>query len=233
MAWNKILLCDLDNTFYDYDTANNAASSMVASSLAAILMKGPREVEDAISAWRDRTHHDLHGQAASHARGIYYHHALEKLTWRSQPALAVQHERLFWDTFLDNMQLYEWAQEYLEELLHDWWRLGIITNLTQAIQFEKLSRLGIEKYFEFVVTSEEAWIEKPDPRIFTHLMRKFVPEGELDMTTFYMMGDSESSDVEWARGVGITDKNILFKKKEGPLIITGTGITEFSNFNDL
>ncbi len=229
----NILLCDLDHTFYDYETPNKLSHNRVAASLAEILDVNLAVVEDALKQWRDRTHKDLHGQGASHSRGIYYHHALEVLTWKSQPGLALEHEKLFWSTFLENMTLYEWAGEYLERLLHTWWRLGIITNLTQGVQFEKIERLDIAKYFEFVVTSEEVGVEKPDEKIFIHAMRKFVSEGEIPKDNFYMMGDSEWLDVEGARRAWIPNANILRKKEVWPKQVLENGITVFSSFRDL
>ncbi len=38
--------------------------------------------------------------------------------------------------------------------------------MTAEVQFKKIQKLNIEKYFQFIVTSEEVGVEKPDPSIF-------------------------------------------------------------------
>ena len=43
---------------------------------------------------------------------------------------------------------------------------GIGTNMTADYQFAKLERLGLMERVDFLVTSEEAGAEKPDPRLF-------------------------------------------------------------------
>lgn len=46
------------------------------------------------------------------------------------------------------------------------YRLGVITNGYTNVQKEKIITVGIEAYFEDIIVSEEAELEKPDPRIF-------------------------------------------------------------------
>lgn len=44
--------------------------------------------------------------------------------------------------------------------------VGICTNMTAEIQYQKIEKLGITRWIDGVVTSEEAGVEKPDYRIF-------------------------------------------------------------------
>ena len=47
----------------------------------------------------------------------------------------------------------------------------IVTNLTTKEQFLKIRKLGIEKLVDFVITSEEAGIEKPSKKIIQHALK--------------------------------------------------------------
>lgn len=46
------------------------------------------------------------------------------------------------------------------------YKLGVITNGYTSVQREKIRTVGIENYFDDIIVSEEAGLEKPDPRIF-------------------------------------------------------------------
>lgn len=46
------------------------------------------------------------------------------------------------------------------------YKLGVITNGYTTVQKEKLRTIGVTDYFDDIIVSEEAELEKPDPRIF-------------------------------------------------------------------
>ena len=77
--------------------------------------------------------------------------------------------------------------------------LGLLTNLARDMT-PICQKLGLEPYLDFVVTSEEVGVDKPDPLIFlTALERAGVNASEA-----VHVGDQYKSDVIGARGVGIT-----------------------------
>ncbi len=77
--------------------------------------------------------------------------------------------------------------------------LGLLTNLARDMT-PICQKLGLEPYLDFVVTSEEVGVDKPDPLIFlTALERAGVSASEA-----VHVGDQYKSDVIGARGVGIT-----------------------------
>ncbi len=76
--------------------------------------------------------------------------------------------------------------------------LGLLTNLTDDIN-PICRKLGVEPYLDFVVTSGEVGIDKPEPPIFlTALQRAGVKAAEA-----VHVGDQYKLDVIGARGVGI------------------------------
>ena len=78
-------------------------------------------------------------------------------------------------------------------------RIGIVTNNTVAEQRGKIAFLHLERDVDFLVTSEEVGVAKPDPRIF----RTALEHAGSDPESAIMIGDSWEDDVEGARGVGI------------------------------
>jgi len=74
-----------------------------------------------------------------------------------------------------------------------------VTNNEVAEQEEKVRFLGIGAWIDGLVVSEAVGVAKPDPKIFeTALATAAASPGRATM-----LGDSWSSDIEGARGVGV------------------------------
>ncbi|HEV2165748.1 MAG TPA: HAD family hydrolase [Thermoplasmata archaeon] len=77
--------------------------------------------------------------------------------------------------------------------------VGVVTNNHTAEQIEKIQALHLERWIDFMVTSEDVGVQKPHPAIFRAALKKSgVPAAE---TT--MVGDSWASDVLGATGAGL------------------------------
>jgi len=97
------------------------------------------------------------------------------------------------------MALYDSVIPLLEELKNFSLQLGLITDLVADIQYKKILYLGLENFFDVVVTSEEAGREKPDPIIFQLGLQKL----SLTSTQAFMVGDSYSKDIVGANSLGM------------------------------
>lgn len=85
--------------------------------------------------------------------------------------------------------------EYLAPKYH----LHLITNGFQEVQQVKIKASGMDKYFQQLITSEEAGVKKPDSKIFYYALEK---TGALADESL-MIGDDYPTDIEGARKVGI------------------------------
>ncbi len=85
------------------------------------------------------------------------------------------------------------------EYLKGRYRLHIITNGFEEVQFRKLRNSRIEGYFQEVVNSDRAGVKKPDPRIFRMALEAtgIAPEQGV------MIGDSLEADIKGAKSVGL------------------------------
>lgn len=79
------------------------------------------------------------------------------------------------------------------------YKLSIITNGFQEVQYIKLEKSQLATYFEFVVTSEQVGVKKPDNKIFRHALQlaQAKPQNSL------MVGDNFMVDIVGARKVGM------------------------------
>ena len=77
--------------------------------------------------------------------------------------------------------------------------LGLLTNLNRDMA-PICRQLGLEPYLDFVVTSEEAGSDKPQPPIFLAALE----EARVNPSEAVHVGDQYKIDVVGARGVGIS-----------------------------
>ncbi len=77
--------------------------------------------------------------------------------------------------------------------------LGIISNGSPEVQYQKLERLGLKQLFQCIVLSEELGIRKPDRRIFTHA----AAEIGRDPDECLHVGDNYEADVVGSRAAGL------------------------------
>jgi len=94
--------------------------------------------------------------------------------------------------------LFEGTIELLEYLKPKY-KLHIITNGFNQIQFNKLKNSNIAHYFETVTNSENAGFKKPNPHIFHYALDLAKSKKE----TSVMIGDNFEADIQGALNVGI------------------------------
>ena len=71
--------------------------------------------------------------------------------------------------------------------------------MTGHIQYEKLERLGLSDYIDFLVISEETGAEKPEPRFFEVLKEK----AHAEPSECVFIGDSLKKDAQAASREGM------------------------------
>ena len=74
------------------------------------------EIMSAISLGRKQTNEAMPNQWSWHSRLLYFQKALEKLTWRTNFELTLEMEKIFWDAFVEHMDIYDGAIEFLKNL---------------------------------------------------------------------------------------------------------------------
>lgn len=209
----KNLIIDLDNTLYGYDVPHGIALSTVLESFSKKFAISKEKTQQSFDKARKNTHLDLPTRAASHNRLLYFQKMLEYNGINSMD-YALEFYELYWGTFLENMTLFEGVIDYLEN--HRAKKKGkicILTDLTAHIQFRKIEKLGLAEYVDFLVTSEEVGIEKPDPAMFAKALQKL----DCDSSEALMIGDSWSKDIVGANSMGITSIWINHKKEQKSL----------------
>ena len=120
---------------------------------------------------------------------------LEIMGLGSQVLLALDFEQTYWRTFLSNATLFDDVKEILDDLRLLGIPTAIVTDLTAQIQFRKVVYFGLDRYFNYIVTSEEAGFDKPHEAPFHIALEKMKPNGSL----IWMIGDNPVNDIRGAR----------------------------------
>lgn len=194
----KAVIFDVDNTLYSYTDAHEAAFDRLAAYADRELGLSRALFEEL----HQRTEHELRtymGEvAAVHNRCIRYQIMLENQGLPLYPHVLKMND-LYWDTLLETAVPVPGIMEAVNALKEKGFRLGIGTDMTARIQFRKLEVLGLLRYMDFFVSSEETGTEKPHPAFFARCVKKAgCPAKEC-----LFVGDSLKKDVQGAVDAGL------------------------------
>lgn len=195
----KGVLIDLDNTLYPYDINHKRALASCRSLAKAKYEIAVDLFDEGYRRGRKTVHVQLEHRASSHSRLLYFQKASEFLFKETQIDFALEMEQLYWETFLSGMEWFPAAKEFLSECRSRGLKTCIITDLTTHIQMRKWKKLGLDQYIDFLVSSEEAGIEKPNRLIFEMALEKLSLKSE----DVIMVGDNQKKDILGAEDIGI------------------------------
>ena len=190
----KAILIDLDNTLYDYEICHKHAFNCAVNEIKKMF-----DENDFICAFdkaKEQIHSELKNTASSHNRILYFQKTLEYLN-AENIILAKNLYDIYWNNFIKKMSLFEGVIEFLEDNKDK--KICVVSDLTAYIQFRKIEKLGISKYLSYIVTSEEAGVEKPNEKIFNIALKKL----KLNNSEVCMIGDNYEKDIIGALNLNI------------------------------
>lgn len=199
----KAVLFDIDNTLYDYDSADAQAKEAVYAycwqKFGWKAEETKRYQEEARIQIQQHIK-NISGQdtAVVHNRLIRFQKMLENQHLPLMPH-AISLYNIYWDTLISSMEVSGEMIDYIKHLKEKGIKIGIATDMTAHIQFRKLEKLSLLSFVDFVVTSEEAGCEKPKKAFYELCIKKAgcLPEECL------MIGDNLEKDVSGARAAGM------------------------------
>lgn len=212
------ILFDTDNTLYPYNSAHDAAMEAVREKVTRAFSIEPGQFDAAFSQARKEVKDRLKHTASSHSRLLYLQRMLEIIGLGSQVLLALDFEQTYWRTFLSNAILFDEVKELLDDVRLAGIPTAIVTDLTSQIQFRKIVYFGLDHYFDYIITSEEAGFDKPHPAPFQMALEKMNPKGKC----IWMVGDNPINDIQGARD---TIGAVTLQKVHEDIEI-GTGVTQ-------
>ena len=230
MQQYKNLFIDLDDTLYDFSAASQESF---------------RETYDLL-------HYNRFFDSFEHFYSIYEPYNLqlwhiygegkitkEELNKRrySYPLEVVGvHDQELADTFCREAlgriptknKLIEGAKELLE-YLRPKYNLYILSNGFKELQSRKMCTVGIDKYFDALILSEDIGVNKPNRELYEYALQKTASTTEDSI----MIGDMFETDIVGAANIGM--KQIYFnpKKKECMPFTPTYMVTELLQIKDI
>jgi len=223
------VLFDTDNTLYPYDPAHAAAQQAVKEKVMNTFAISAKDFDTAFNEARKQIKTRLGHTASSHSRLLYLQRMLEIMGLGSQVLLALDFEQTYWRTFLANATLFDDVKELLDDLRLLGIPTAVVTDLTAQIQFRKVVYFGLDRYFNYIVTSEEAGFDKPHAAPFQIALEKMRPKGDC----IWMIGDNPVNDIRGGREK--INAVTLQKIHEGTPLGTGENAPDaaFNEFGEL
>jgi putative hydrolase of the HAD superfamily len=191
------VLIDLDDTLYAYSPAHAAGTIAARSLCGERLGLEPQAFEQTFERAKADVKGRLGATAASHHRLLYFQRMVEMITGRSDAALSLDLEKVYWRRFIATARIVPGARDVIDELRYQKIPTALATDLTAQVQMRKIVYFELEHAFDVVVTSEEAGAEKPDPRIFELALSKLGLESK--SPGVWMIGESGAKDITGAR----------------------------------
>lgn len=191
----RLVVFDLDNTFYRYAEAHRAGFDAAAQKAHALLGMARDQFRERYDAARRGVKGQLKETAASHSRLHYFVHVIEGAGLGAQPLIALDLEQTYWTAFLDGAALMPDAVELLEDLRLAGVPMALVTDLTTQIQLRKVVYWGMDQFFSAIVTAEEAGAEKPAAAPYQLLLRKLGATPE----AVWSIGDSLEQDIQGSK----------------------------------
>ena len=133
-----------------------------------------------------------------HDRVLFAQGALERMGLNAVRYARKAH-RVYWDAVISQMEIRPGVTALLDDLAQAGVKTAVCTDMMADIQMEKLEYLGLADRITYLVSSEEAGMDKPGAPIFWLALQKCgcLP-GEA-----VMVGDNFRHDVQGATDVGI------------------------------
>lgn len=222
----QAVIYDLDDTLYDFDSNHPVATDLLGEKAHDMLgvdkelfLKIYNETYGALGHVLDPEKY----VGTCHSRTLRLQYTLEKLGLPLFPAVLTLYD-VYWGYILDHAKQEPHIEETMQKLKEKGIRIGIGTNMTAKMQYQKLDRLGLGKYIDFIVASEECIFDKPDPVFFALAEKKAGCPKEQCL----FIGDNLKFDALGAQNYGM--KGIWYDPKKK--WTTETDIDESSVIHD-
>jgi putative hydrolase of the HAD superfamily len=113
--------------------------------------------------------------------------------------LAKEMSQAYLEILPNKKHLFPYTIEILEYLKQKEYKMHLITNGFESVQFKKIKNSGLADYFIEVITSEASNSLKPHTDIFEYALRN----AKATVAESIMIGDNESADIQGGINIGM------------------------------
>ncbi len=135
-----------------------------------------------------------------YSRGLWTERSLKTLHVKFKKSEVKKLENMFWLKVSSKVSLYKHTKKVLSKLKRKF-KLALLTDSDGKRKFKimRIKKLGIEKYFDVIITTDQVKFNKPDKRCFLAAAKKL----RVKPQECIMVGDHPETDLLEAKGVGM------------------------------
>ena len=192
---------DIDDTLYSYQEAHPKALRACFDEIKKLGCSENFTIFKArYTSCRDNVKNRLKPQGTCRSRLFAFQELFESLHLEEAYMKALAFEDLYWDSLNKFITLRDQFEPFFDACRKKQISVCAVSDMQSRFQIEKLKNLGVLEHIKFLVTSEEAGFEKPNPAIFKLALQKL----NLEPSEVIMIGDNLGKDIVGAQDLGIS-----------------------------
>lgn len=196
------LFFDLDHTLWDFET--NAKQAM--EEIYQMLSLSDKGIPD-FDAFYDRYSYHNHRLWDRYTKGFIKQDELRwKRMWLALLDFKLADEPLsrrmaaeFLELLPTKNTLFPYTVEILQYLQEKNYRMHLVTNGFEKVQYGKIKQANLAGFFDQVITSEASNSLKPNREIFEYAFSKAGAQADESI----MIGDNQDADIEGGKNAGM------------------------------
>ncbi len=209
MKYNTVFV-DLDNTIWDFDVNSRTSLSLCFEQFE--YQRFFKDFETFFELYHRRNDElwALYREAKISKEELNadrFHFPLQSVGVEN-PSLAKTFGEHYLATLAEQSALVSGAHNLLNYLKDKGYRLYILSNGFEEVQYKKMMSAKITEFFDGIVLSDHVGVNKPHPKIFEHALK----EAKTTKNQVVMIGDDWEADIVGAYNFGIAQ--IFFNRKK-------------------
>jgi len=202
----KGVLLDIDDTMYDYEVAHKFAMQQCIIYVREQYDWNEAHFLEFFEGAKKKVKSRVPLQAASHSRILYFQNLSELAFGKTDLLFASELANIYYQNFFSQMKIFPDILNFLHACREKKIKVCVVSDLNAEIQIKKLLHLKVGDFIDFLVTSEEAGIEKPHKDIFMLALEKL----NMNPEEVVMIGNCEARD---AGSVQVGIRFVKYKKE--------------------